>query len=180
MTPERDRRNGEWLSLVCASGRKAGLDGHGRTVARSRHVMDRLRDELHYSRVVIQKSMPTDNAKQRTDLEARKRKLGIALADDAISEDEYRRRMDAVKRDIAALDDATPVESEWIGTSREPLVDWDSDDAALGERLRTLVRSVKLGEDMLPAVVELRPSWLVRAPETLRRRALAVVRPRRT
>jgi hypothetical protein len=170
MTPERDRRNGKWLALVCAPGRKAGLAAHGRTVARARHVMDRLRDDLHFRRVVIQRSAPTDTARQRADLEARKRKLGMALADDAISETEYRTRMDAVKRDLAALDDATPVESEWTGTSREPLVDWDADDAALGERLRTLVRSVKLGEDMTPAAVEFRPSWLVRAPETLRRR----------
>lgn len=157
MTPERDRRSGKWLGLVCAVGRKAGMEAHGRTVARSRHVIDRLTEELHYSRIVVEKSAPSDNAKRRTDLEARRRKLGIALTDDAISEDEYRRRMDIVKRDLDALDDDVTTESEWIGFSpRTALVDWTADDATVGEQLRRVVRVVRLGEDMMPAEVELR------------------------
>jgi hypothetical protein len=119
--------------------------------------MERLQAEVHYSRINIEKSKPTDSAKQRTDLEARRRKLGIALADDAISEDDYRRRMDAIKRDLAKLDDEVAVEGEWTGFSpRTPLVDWTADDATVGEQLRRVVRVVRLGADMRPAEVELR------------------------
>jgi hypothetical protein len=157
MTPERDRRNGLWLGLVCAPGRKLGLAAHGRTVARSRHVMDRLKADIHYSRITIEKAGRSDPSKDRGRLDATKRKLGIALADDAISEHEYRRRMDAVKRDIAKLDDEVTVESEWTGFSpRTPLVDWTADDATIGDQLRRVVRVVRLDKDMMPAEVELR------------------------
>lgn len=161
MTPERDRRNGRWLSLVCASGRKAGFENHGRYVARSRHIMDRLRSDLAVSRIRIEKTTPTDTAARRADLEARKRKLGIALADDAISEDDYRVRMDAIKRDLAALADDDATVGDWVGFSpKEPLVDWDADDAAIGDRLRRLVRAVRLNDEMLPASVDYRAPWL--------------------
>jgi hypothetical protein len=141
--------------MYCGRGHKLGLDEHGRYLARTRHVIDRLRHELHYSRVTIQRAGPSDTTTQRADLEARKRKLGIALADDAIAEDDYRRRMDAVKRDIAALDAIDA--SEWVGVGpRTPLVDWAAPDAELGEALRRVVRVVRLGSDMLPTNVELR------------------------
>lgn len=177
MTPEMDPRKrvkGDphpWLVLTCAPGRKAGKDVHGPYIARARHIMERLRDEIRVSRITIERSAPTDSARARADLEARKRKLGIALADDAISEDDYRSRMDAIKRDIAKLDDDVIAEDEWVGFGpRTPLVEWDADDATVGEQLRRVVRVVRLGEDMRPREVEYRHPSIAKS---LARRATA-------
>lgn len=172
MTPEMDprkRASGDphpWLVLTCAPGRKAGKDAHGPYIARARHVTERLRDELRFSSVRIQNTSPTDTSAERSRLEATRRKLGIALADDAISEDEYRVRMDAVKRALAALTDTDDAATDWLGVDpAQPLVDWDADDATVGEQLRRAVRVVRLGDDMLPASVEYRAPWITRAVE---------------
>ena len=155
MTPARDRRTKQWASLYCARGHKLGAPVHGRYVARSRFVLDALRREIpRKSSIAILRSTPADTEARRRALEATKRKLGIALADDAIEEAEYRKRMDAVKAELADLGDA---ESEWIGFGpRTPNVDWSADDIALGEALRRLVRVVRLDADMMPAEVVLR------------------------
>ncbi len=160
MTPERDRRNGQWLGLVCSVGRKAGQASHGRYIARSRHVMELLKASMRVTTHHIERSSPTDTAAQRTDLEAKRRRLGMALADDAIGEDDYRVRMEAVKRDLAELDESVAGEGEWIGWTHGPLVDWTVDDVALGDRLRSLVRSVTLDTDMMPVAADYRVPWL--------------------
>lgn len=163
MTPEMDprkRAKGDphpWLVLTCAPGRKAGREAHGAYIARARHVMERLQDEIRVSTVRVERPAATDTTKRRADLEAKRRKLGIALADDAISEEEYRKRMDAIKAELAKLDDDALAADEWAGFSgREPLVSWDADDATVGEQLRRVVRVVRMGEDMKPREVEYR------------------------
>jgi hypothetical protein len=163
MTATRDPRTKRWSSLYCNQGHKAGVEAHGRYIARSRHVMEMLEAELRISRITITKSGPADTTGDRASIEARRRKLGIAFADDAISETDYRERMDAIKRDLAKLDEGT-IADDWTGFSeREPLIDWTADDAEVGERLRRLVRSVRLNENMMPVSVDWRAPWLARA-----------------
>jgi DNA invertase Pin-like site-specific DNA recombinase len=163
MTPERDRRTGAWAALSCSRGRQAGAEAHGKNNARARHIVDFLKSQVRYSTVRIERAAPTNSASERAKLEDRRRKLGIALADDAIAEDEYRQRIDAIKAALAKLDDDASAE-DWTGFSaKEPLVDWSADDAAIGERLRKLVRSVRLDEGMMPIEVDWRAPWLRKA-----------------
>lgn len=167
MTPQRDERNHKWLSLLCMPGCRAGLAIHGRYVARSRHVIELLQDELHYSTVRIQKSVGrSDTTQRRAALEAKREKLQVALDNDLVKVDEFKRRVAALKRDAALIDDEATAESEWIGLSpAEPLVDWDAGDAAVGEALRRIVRSVRLDESMMPIAdsIEWRVPWLAKA-----------------
>jgi DNA invertase Pin-like site-specific DNA recombinase len=167
MTPERDPRNGRWLGLVCTAGRKLGKDNHGRYLARAHYVMEFLRDRLNVSTIRIVKSSTVDVPAARADLDDRRQRLTAALAD-GMNTTEYRRRMDILKREVAALADAEDVESDWVGTSpREPLVDWGASDTDVGERLRRLVTAVHLDETMLPVTVEWRVPWLARSRRTL-------------
>ena len=166
MTPQRDRRNGKWLSLLCMPGCRAGRAAHGRYVARSRHVIELLQSELHYSRARIVKASPVDTAAERARLDARRQKLQVALDNDLIRPDEFKRRAADLKRDAEALADATAAENEWVGVSPlEPLVDWNASDAAVGEALRRVVRSVRLDSSMMPVAdsIEWRVPWLAKA-----------------
>lgn len=167
MTPQRDERNGRWLSLLCMPGCRAGKSIHGRYVARSRHVIELLQSELHYSTIRIEKSPGgSDTSRRRAALEAKREKLQIALDNDLVKVDEFKRRVAALKRDEALIGDETTAESDWIGLSpAEPLVDWDADDAAVGEALRRLVRSVKLDESMMPIAdsIKWRAPWIAKA-----------------
>jgi hypothetical protein len=148
-------------------GCRAGLAVHGRYVARSRHVIELLQDELHYSTIRIQKSVGrSDSTQRRAALEAKREKLQVALDNDLVTVDEFKRRVAALKRDAALIDDEAMAESEWIGLSpAEPLVDWDAGDAAVGEALRRIVRSVRLDESMMPVAdsIEWRAPWLAKA-----------------
>ncbi len=168
MTPQRDRRNGKWLSLLCMPGCRAGLKVHGRYVARSRHVIELLQRELHYSTIRVQKSAgTTDVSHRRAALEVKREKLQVALDNDVVSVEEFKRRVAQLKRDIEAMDDEVAAESDWSGYSpREPLVDWDASDATVGESLRTLIHSVRLDENMLPVAINWRAPWLARAKKS--------------
>lgn len=172
MTPSRDprkrdangHRSGEWLILTCSAGQRLGREAHGPYVARARHVMERLQADLRYRTIRVLTAAPKAAPSRLADLEDRRRRLGIALADDAIPEADYRRRMDALKAEIAAAEDDGASRSEWADFSpSEPLVDWSAPAAQIGERLRRLVRVVRLGADMRPAAIEWRAPWIARA-----------------
>lgn len=155
MTPTRDPRTKAWASLYCGRGHKLGVKVHGPYVARARYIEDRLREELAGQESKTYRPTATvDATTTRAALEARKRKLGIALADEAIDEDDYRERMDAVKAELADLDD-----DDVLGptiTMKTRKVDWTAPVEVVGEQLRRLVRVVRLGADMLPVEVVLR------------------------
>ena len=166
MTPQRDSRNGKWLSLLCMPGCIAGRERHGRYVARSRYVIETLQNELHFYVIHIEKSSgQSDAAKRRAALDAKREKLQVALDNDLVTVDEFKQRAAQLKRDYAELKDDAAVEVDWVGLSpKEPLVDWAADEATIGESLRRLVRSVKLDENMLPVAdgIEWRAPWLAR------------------
>lgn len=155
MTPVRDRRTGRWSELYCAAGHKAGVGAHGRYVARSRHVMDRLRAEkpVRVSRIAILKGSKVEDAEaRRTALAEKRRRLGIVFADGGLDEDVYRQEVDDIKRAITDLDDQ--IDADWIGFGpRTPVVPWDGDEEELGVALRQRVRVVRLDEAMRPAEV---------------------------
>ncbi len=158
MTPQRDPRNKQWLSLVCGAGAKEGFDAHGRYVARSRHVIEALKEALKgQDRRTYREARASDEdiAARRAKLDVQKRRLGMALADDAIEEDEYRRRMDAVKRELDELAEVVADRGPAI-TLLTRKVEWDAEDAMVGEQLRARVRFVKVGADMTPVEVSLR------------------------
>lgn len=168
MTPQRDPRNGRWLVLSCAPGQKAGREAHGRYLARSRHVMDLLQSELRRSRITIVKASPVgDLDERRAALDAKREKLRTALDLDVIDLAEFKRRAEALKRETEELNLASS-ESTWVGASPlMPVVDWDAPDAEIGEALRKIVRTVRLGEDMLPVEVETLRPWRRRGTPSL-------------
>ena len=162
MTPEMDprkRASGDprpWLVLTCAPGRKAGVEAHGRYVARSRHVMEALRREVprRFSIAIIRAT--ADTSERRTSLEAELERIGWAVADGLLTREQSRDRSERIRAELASLGDDGDG-GEWVGFGpKTPLVDWDAPDADLGEQLRRVVRVVRLGSDMLPSEVELR------------------------
>lgn len=155
LTPNRLRKE-----LICYKGHRVGKETHGRWAARERHILDYLREHTADLRGRIQTDThATDEAATRRQaLEAEKRRLGIALADDAIDPDDYRTRMDRVKADLAALADA-PDEYVIRVHHSGRLVRWellDTDPEALGEQLRAVVRWAQLDEAMMPVGIALR------------------------
>ena len=119
MTPQRDRRNGKWLSLLCMPGCRAGLKVHGRYVARSRHVIELLQRELHYSTIRVQKSAgTTDVSHRRAALEVKREKLQVARDNDVVSVEEFKRRVAQLKRDIEAINNEVAAESTGRATRR--------------------------------------------------------------
>ncbi|MEP7082294.1 MAG: recombinase family protein [Chloroflexota bacterium] len=165
MTPGRDRRTGRWVELYCHVGHRLGTAAHGRVTARARHVLDLLRSETaRLSTIHIERSTTSeDAAERRARVEARRARFAMMFGEGEVDEATWRREQERARRDLAEVED---VEDAWAGFSpRRPLVDWDGPDADLGERLRKIVRVVRLGPDMLPTEVEWRLPSLARRAE---------------
>jgi hypothetical protein len=155
MTPNAARKE-----VICAVGHKVGTAEHGRWVAREWRILDYLREQTADLRGTVGERVyaADETSKQRAELEAERRRLGIALADDAIDEAEYRRRMDRVKADLAKLADADD-DYRITVEMRGRLVKWESleeDPVAFGDQLRDVVREVRLDEAMQPVGISLR------------------------
>lgn len=155
MTPNANRNE-----VICSLGHKVGKQTHGRWAARERHILAFLREHTAdlRGRTGTRTYATDESAIRREELEAEKRRLGIALADDAIAESDYRERMERVKAELAGLAEADDEITVRVH-QRGRLVKWElleSDREALGEQLREVVREVRVDEAMMPVGISLR------------------------
>lgn len=156
MTPVRDPRNGEWLSLYCGRGHKAGAASHGRYVARSRHVVEFLRDRLYgWDQVRAVRATDDDTEQRRAHLAEDRRRLGIAYTARAIDDAEFVSQVAAIDAELADLEtDGGEAVGDLEHAGR--MVEFDQGDARLGEDLRRVVDRVVLDESMMPADLVMR------------------------
>lgn len=156
MTPTRDPRNGLWLSMVCGRGHKLGTAAHGPYTARSRHVLDRLRDELN-GRIEHSKKTwthdPSAMADERAKLEEDLRRLGRAYRAGAVEDEEFDRESGAIRERLDEIEEQSAPVFRFTIRRTGPIVRWDGTDEEVAEDLRRAVRIVRLGRDMRPAEV---------------------------
>jgi len=150
MTPTRDRRTGEWTEMYCSVGHRQGVAKHGRYVARSKPVIELLRESIGRARWVPMIE-GVDTSAQRAKLDEELRRLGVAYRAGAVDDDEFTAESSRIKAARADIEDT----DGHFGAPR-PYVRWDGEPQELGEDLRSRVIVVHLGEDMRPTRVEWR------------------------
>jgi hypothetical protein len=140
---------------VCGLGHRLGVDAHGPYVARSRHIIERLKDELAGTTTSTigpeyrAEGDAVDVTARRAALEEQRRRTGVAYRAGAMDDREFAEAMEHIKDEIRALDElATDVVLGPVITLRSRRIHWEADDETVGHELRQCVRVVRLGPDM--------------------------------
>lgn len=162
MTPRPGKSGAPFTgSLYCYRGISNG--GHGRYVARERHVIAVLEwltaDEREIKSVQEYSTEQAAERARRNALTDELRRAGIAYRAGAMTDEEFKEEASRLNAELTDLEDqiADTDESITIRVAMHgKLIDWEADQEVLGDQLRRVFRSVTLDREMLPERVEYR------------------------